>query len=148
MQWRPRLGIYASDNRKVRYYADRGAVYSYETKVGQAYSEHKILILTDHNYSRTTNSHYGDIIIFFRERGYKIARCVSTMTHYPDVDNLMRANQYRISELQEQIKRKRSPAVISTYQYVIEMFSESNKIMGELLFSKLIEEQLGVRDAG
>jgi cobalamin biosynthesis Co2+ chelatase CbiK len=148
MEWRPRLKIYASKNRKIRYFQETGAVYSYETKVGHAYGYHKILVLTDHNYSRTTNSHYSEIIHFFREKGYKIARCISTMTHYPDIDKLIKSNEYHIKGLREQVLHKRSPAVIATFQHVIGLFSDSNIVMNELLFSKLIEEQLEVRDVG
>jgi hypothetical protein len=147
ISWRPRLKMFASRDKKVRYYPERKVCYSYNTVVGLVYPN-KMLLLTDHNYSRTTNGHYSDLIGFFTRglQEYTILRVPCTVSYHESVSHYIQQTQAKIKELEESKIRKRASWKIENISDDIACYQKTVRHLQDMLFNEVINEALSVED--
>jgi len=141
IQWRPRLKYYSSRDKKVKYIPDTEICISYSTRVGLVYPN-RVLILTDYNYSRTTNSHYWRLINFFSNRNYTIYRIPCIVGSHGGLQFYLNETRKKIVELELSLKKKRSAWRIENLKDQIKLYMSTVKFLEEKMLTEAIEEAL------
>jgi hypothetical protein len=140
IEWRPRLKIFSSRDRKVYYDPDTKRCVSYSTTIGLVYD--KVLILSAYNYSRTTNGHCYDLCEFFKNRGYIVRRVPCQVFTHGGLQAYINSTNHYIADAETAKKRKRSSYVIDRINKDISECRTSIHTMEDLLLTGLIEDEL------
>jgi hypothetical protein len=144
--WRPRLKIFSSTDRKVSYDNALEKVYSYSTVIGLKYGDS--VLLTDYNYSRTTNKHYDSIISFFKkndkfkDKNIKIYRIPCKLKEHYAIQEYTKALRTELNDLSISLKRKRTAWSIDNVSYKIHKYKETLLFLENMLAVTEIENML------